>query len=238
MIGNPIGEHRQADGRDVEGAGAMHRAPVRHRGHLCADEDPGGAVAQGMQAPADPLEGLPRAGQQHPHLWVRKQHFVLGQPEERPIEEPLPILADQPFPGAREAARARESTDRPVAPSVALGDRLLDDLPFAEQAPEVLVAANSARHAVAVSRDGDRNRGIRRVHVPSILQVTPPTRWLRPLAGLPRLPGEPAPRERGGPAWRGPSHPAFAGGTLWRHTYIARTPMVPIPYCYRRHEEF
>ena len=31
-------------------------------------------------------------------------HLVLGQSEERPIEEPFPILADQPFPGAREAA--------------------------------------------------------------------------------------------------------------------------------------
>ena len=122
-----------------------------------------------MKIPARALEGLPRAGQQHPELRVHHQRFVLGQAEETAIEELLHVVADEPLPGTREPAGAGEFTDGPIAPAVAVGDRLADDFAFAEQAPELLVGAESARQTVAVPHDGDgeprrrsgRGRGIR-----------------------------------------------------------------------------
>ena len=175
VVGDAIGQHRHTDVRHVERTGAVHRSPVRHRRHLRADEDSRGAVAQRTQVPAGALEGLPRAGQEHPDLRVHHHHFVLGHPEQGAIEAHLPVLADQPFPGAREPARTGESANRPVSPAVPVGDRLLDNLAVAEQAPEVVVGADAARHAVAVSRDGDFHAGIRCVHFRCVLSAASST---------------------------------------------------------------
>ena len=239
VVGNAIGQHRETDGGHVERAGAVHRPPARHRRHLGADEDSGGAVAQRVQVPADPLEGLPRAGQQHPQLRVRHHHLVLRHSEQSAVEKLLPVVADQSLPGARESARTGESANRPVAPAVPVGDRLLDDFPFAEQAPEVVVGADAARHAVAVSRDGDFHAGIRCVHFRYVLSAassTPRERVNSLCTHAGRAFGSlPQSRNRLGPnemSSRGHSRMSRRNG------YTARQPAYPIPICSRCNWKF
>ena len=133
----------------------MHRTPTGNRRNLRSDKDARGTVAQGVQIPADPLEGLPGAGQQHPYLRVGQRHFLMRQTEETAIEELLSILADQPLVGTGETTRAGKPADWPVPFAVAIGHGLLHDLAFAQQAPEVVIRPDSARHAVTVSDDGN-----------------------------------------------------------------------------------
>ena len=128
VVGDAVGQHRQADGDHVKLGGAIQGAPVGDRRNLRADEDTGGAVAQVMKIPAGLLGGLPGATQQHPDLRVHGQHFVMGESEETPVEELLPIFSDQALVRTGEAPRAGESTDGSIAPAVAFGDRLADDL--------------------------------------------------------------------------------------------------------------
>ena len=156
VVRDPVGQHRDADAGDGVLADAVQGPPVGHGRELGSDEDPGGAVAQRMKVPAGVLDGLPRAVQQHPHLRLGLHHLVVGHAEQGTVEEQLVVVADQSFPGAREAARARELTDGAVTLSVAIDDRLAHDLPFAEQAPEIRIRPDAARHAVAVARDGNR----------------------------------------------------------------------------------
>ena len=72
------------------------------------------------------------------------------------IEELFPFLGDQSFVRAGKPTRAGELADRPVAAAVAVSYRLLYNLTFAQQAPEVVVGPDSARHAVTVPDDGNR----------------------------------------------------------------------------------
>ena len=156
MVGDPVGKHGQAEAGHVELRGAVHRTPTGNRRNLCSDKDACRTVAQGMQTPADPLEGLPGTGQQHPDLRVSQRHFLMGQTEETAIEELLPIFTDQSLVGTSEATRTGEAADRPVSPAIAIRHRVPYDLAFAEETPEVIVGEDAAGHAVTVSYDGNR----------------------------------------------------------------------------------
>ena len=139
-----------------------------------------------MEVPAGMLDGLPCAVQEHPDLRFRLHHLVVGHSEQSAVEEQLVAVADEPFPGAREAARAGELTDGPVTLSVAIDDWLAHDLPFAEQAPEIRIGPDAARHAVAVARDGDCVCESRCVHRSNVLSVC------RRSAGIAPIPCQPA----------------------------------------------
>ena len=132
-------------------SGPGRRPRSCNRRDLPADEDPGRAVAQRVQVPSGPLDRLPGARQHHPQLRVRCQHLVVRHSEETPVEEPLPAVADQAFVRAGEPTGTGEPAYRPVPPAVAVDNRLLNDLPLTEKAPEVLVRPDAAGHAVAVS---------------------------------------------------------------------------------------
>ena len=57
----------------------------------------------------------------------------MGESEKTPVEELLPILADQPLVGTGEATRSGEPANGLIAPAVTVGDQLPDDLALAEQ---------------------------------------------------------------------------------------------------------
>ena len=84
------------------------------------------------------------------------QHFTMRHRKEATIEELFSFLGEQPFVRAGKPTRAGELADRPVASAVTLIYRLLHDLAFAQHPPEVVVGADSARHAVTISDDGNR----------------------------------------------------------------------------------
>ena len=108
VIGDPIGQHREADtGNGVLGD-AVLRAPIGSSGDLCADEDPGRAVAQGMEVPAHPLDGLPCAGRQHPYLRLSLPQFVVRHSEECVVEEQLFAVPNQSLVRARQTPRSRD----------------------------------------------------------------------------------------------------------------------------------
>ena len=155
VIGDAVGQHGHADAGDGKLGCAQRPAPVRGCRNLCSDEDAGSAVPQRQQVPSGLFTGLPGTGQQHPYVRIGRQHFVVRHAEETAIEELLPLVADQAFVGAREAARPRELSDRPVAPPVAAGDGLPDGFPFAQESPEIVVGTEAARQAVGISDDGD-----------------------------------------------------------------------------------
>ena len=117
---------------------------------------------------------LPRAAQQHPDLRIHVGHLVARHPKEAAVHPLLAVVADQPLPGAAEAAGAREAADRLVAATVAFGDMLPDDLPLAEEAPEIVVRAYAAGHPVGISDNGDGGAG---VHVRFTRTVTISTLW-------------------------------------------------------------
>ena len=156
VVGDAVGEHGQADARHVERLGAPHRPPVRDGRHLGPDEDTRRTVAQRMKIPADVLERLPGACQQHPHLRIRRQHFALGQAEETAIEQLLLVVADEAFVGAGKPTRSGKAADRPVTSPVAIGYGFLNDLALAQQIPEVGVGVDAARQSVAVPGNGNR----------------------------------------------------------------------------------
>ena len=95
VVGDAVGQHRQADARNRELVDAAQRPPVGYRWNLPADEDSGCAVAQRMQVPAGAFEGLPGTRQHHPQLRIRCHHLVVRHSEEAPVEEPFFVLPDQ-----------------------------------------------------------------------------------------------------------------------------------------------
>ena len=155
VIGDPIGQHGKADaGHGILGH-AMLRPPVGHGRNLRADEDSGGAVAQRAKVPADMFDGLPRAVEQHPYLRLGLPQFVVGHAEERAVEEQLVVVANQSLVSAREPPWAGKLPDGQVASSVAVGDRLLDDLALGQQRPEIGIRLYATGHAMAVPDDGN-----------------------------------------------------------------------------------
>ena len=155
VVGDPVGQHREADAGDGILRDAVLRPPVGDGGNLRADENPGGAVAQRMEVPADMLDGLPRTVQQHPYLRLGLPQFVMGHAEKGAVKEQFVFVADEPLVRAREPTGARKFTYGQMASTITSAYRLLDDLAFAQQAPERRVRADAAGHAVAVP--GDRN---------------------------------------------------------------------------------
>ena len=153
VIGDPIGQHREADAGDGILRDAMLRPPVGHGRNLRTDEDSGGAVAQRVEIPADVFDGLPRAIQQHPDLRLGLPQLVVGHAEERAVEEQLVFVSDQPLVRARQTPRTREFADGQMTLAVAIGDRLLDDLALGEQAPEIRVRVKAAGQPVAIPGD-------------------------------------------------------------------------------------
>ena len=89
----------------------------------------------------------------------------MRHPEEAAVKTLFAALADQPFVGTGEPARAGEVADWPVSSAVAIGYRFLHNLAFAEQPPEIVVGVDSTRHSVAVPDDGNRAVGFRGIHV-------------------------------------------------------------------------
>ena len=191
VVRDPVREHREADAGDGVLGDAVQRSPVRYRRDLRAHEHPGGTVAQRVKVPTRTFDGLPGAGQQHPYLRLRLPQLVVGHAEEGTVEEQLRAVSNQSLVRTRQAPRPGELPDGSVAPAVALAHGFPDDFPLAEQAPEIVIGADPARHAVAVSHDGDCVSGSRRAHCVRPLSILPDDR----ACGDPLVPGlyQPAP---------------------------------------------
>ena len=185
VIGDSVGQHGHADAGDGVLADSAQRSPVGDGRNLGSDEDTGEAVAQRMKIPAGMLDGLPCAVQQHPDLRFGLHQLVVRQSEQGAVEEHLLVVADQSFPWAGEPTRPGLLANGPVALPVAIDDGLADDLPFAEQTPEVGVGPDAARHAIAVAGDGDRVSVFLCAHCVCVSQR------IRIAGGTAIVPGEP-----------------------------------------------
>ena len=95
------------------------------------------------------------AGHEHPGHGIQLRRLLLGDAEQLVVKQPLVPVANQALIGAGHALRAAETADGLRPPAIAIGYGLLNDLPFAQQVPEVVVAPNAARHPVAVTHYGD-----------------------------------------------------------------------------------
>ena len=171
VVGDAVGQHRQADAGDGELVGAERRPPVGGGRHLGADEHSRGTVSQRVQIPAGAFARLPGTGQEHAHVRVGGEHLVVRHAEQAAVEPLFAVVADQPLVRAREPSRPGELPDRPEAALVAVDDRLPHDLALAEQPPEVVVRNDAAGQAMAVPDDRDRFVGARRVHVAVVAPI-------------------------------------------------------------------
>ena len=158
MVGDAVRQHRGVDAQYRELVGAEQRPPVGRRRHLRPDEDSRGTVAQRVQIPPGVLAALPGAAEKHPDLRIHVGHLGARDPEEAGVHPLLSLVAYQPFVRAAESPGAGEFADRLVTAAVPVGYRFPDDLAFAEEAPEVIVRADSPRHTVGIPDNGDRTR--------------------------------------------------------------------------------
>ena len=237
VVRDPIGEHREADAGDGVLVDAVQRAPVRHRRHLSADEYSGKAVAQRLEVPSRAFDGLPRTVQQHSYLRLRLSQFVVGHAEERSIEEQLVAVTNESFVGARQTPRSRELAYGTVAPAIASAYGFLDDFPFLQHVPEVGVRPDAARHAVAVSDDGDCIPGSFCIHCVLVLStaLNDPARGDTPVSNPPARSHSP---NRSG-EWEP------CDQSLWQlrnrnsgiHRYTDRWDWLPIPSFCHGHQE-
>ena len=92
------------------------------------------------------------AGQEHPGQGIQLRRLLLLDAEQLVVKQPLVPVTDQALIGAGHALRSTEATDGLSPPAIAVGYGLLNDLPFAQKAPEIIVAQNAARHPIAVER--------------------------------------------------------------------------------------
>ena len=104
-----------------------------------------------MEIPACALIDLPRTIEKHPELRVHIQHFKLGNLKQAAVEQQFVLVTKQTFVGTGQSACAGFRAYRLIAFAVPFADRFLNNLPLAEQIPEIVVCSQSSGQTVTVS---------------------------------------------------------------------------------------